>query len=445
MKVTNWRRKLIASLAAGGLLAPTAASAAELNTNLVSNPGFESVDFGTVGDYGSPTVQNWLGGPGFAYSHNPGVTMIPDYADGADPPGAGNWYFTSNNNPGSETGDWRAPELVYQDIDVSGGATGARIASGEAFVKLTAWMGSYLNDNDNGNVQVDFKNTGGTTTGSLVISDGDFGPNNVWSLSAGANAVPAGTTSLRVSVFGTARNGGADGYIDNVDVRIVQPLVIEVNTTNGQVNLKNESGATAHIDYYEITSAAGALNATAWNSLQEQNLAGFPAGNGSGNGWEQFGGSRGTILGESYLTGNSAVANNAAIGLGAAFNVGGARDLVFRYGEIAGAVPPPTGDYSDNGTVDAADFVAWRDKLNQNVTLPNDSTPGTVTQADLDIWRANFGQSGGPTGTSSLFPGIVRYVTSGSASAVPEPATTLLVGIGLVTIAAATGRKPSMN
>ena len=68
-----------------------------------------------------------------------------------------------------------------------------------------------------------------------------------------------------------------------------------------------------NIDYYEITSATGALNATAWNSFQEQNLAGFPAGNGSGNGWEQFGGSSSSVIGESYLTGNSAVANNAAI------------------------------------------------------------------------------------------------------------------------------------
>jgi hypothetical protein len=442
MKVTNWRRKLIASLAAGGLITPVAASAAELNTNLVSNPGFESVDFGTVGDYGSPMVQNWLGGPGFAYSHNPAVTMIPDYADGADPPGAGNWYFTSNNNPGSDTGDWRAPDLVFQDIDVSGGATGARIASGEAFVKLSAWMGSYLNDSDGGNVQVDFRSAGGTTTGSITISDADFGPNNVWSLSAAANAVPVGTTSLRVSIFGTPRNAGADGYIDNVDVRIIQPLVIEVNTTNGQVTLRNQSGAAVNIDYYEITSAAGALNATTWNSLQEQNLAGFPAGTGSGNGWEQFGGSRATIIGESYLTGNSSVANDAAIGLGAAFNVGGARDLVFRYGEIAGTAPPPTGDYNNNGMVDAADFVAWRNNLGQNVTLPNDSSPGTVTPADFDVWRANFGQSGGPTGTSSLFPGIVRYITGGSASAVPEPGTMCLVGIGLALIVLGTSRRP---
>src|SRR5262245_8166161 len=132
MKVTNWRRKLAASLMAGGLITPAAALAANLDANLVVNGTFETVDLNTTGDYGAPAVTGagWMGGPGFAYSHQPGTTGIPDYADGADPPGAGLWYFTANNNPGSDTGDWRAPDGVFQDIDVSAGATGTQISSG---------------------------------------------------------------------------------------------------------------------------------------------------------------------------------------------------------------------------------------------------------------------------------------------------------------------------
>src|SRR3954469_16323521 len=106
MKVTNWRRKLMASLVAGGLMTPAAASALNLDTNLIANPGFESVDTATTGDFHAVKILNWSGATAFAYSHNPGVTGVPDYADGADPPGAGNWYFTSNNNPGSATGDF---------------------------------------------------------------------------------------------------------------------------------------------------------------------------------------------------------------------------------------------------------------------------------------------------------------------------------------------------
>ena len=55
--------------------------------------------------------------------------------------------------------------------------------------------------------------------------------------------------------------------------------------------------------------------------------------------------------------------------------------------------PFVNGDYNNNGVVDATDYVVWRKRLNQSVTLPNDSTPGTVTSADYTVWRVNFGES----------------------------------------------------
>ncbi len=78
------------------------------------------------------------------------------------------------------------------------------------------------------------------------------------------------------------------------------------------------------------------------------------------------------------------------------------------WGDITDMPAPPSvvGDYNNNGTVDAADYAAWRDNLGQSVTLPNDSTPGTVTQVDYDVWRANFGATS----------------VAGIGNAVPEPA-----------------------
>jgi hypothetical protein len=78
---------------------------------------------------------------------------------------------------------------------------------------------------------------------------------------------------------------------------------------------------------------------------------------------------------------------------------------------------PLTGDFNQNGTVDAADYVVWRN---------NDGT-----QTSYDTWRANFG---------TVFPGI--GAGSGAAlpsaeplsPAVPEPATLLLVA-GVVMLA----------
>jgi hypothetical protein len=226
--------------------------------------------------------------------------------------------------------------------------------------------------------------------------------------------------------------------MDLVDVQVTQAqnelMYLEVNTVNGQTKIKNASGKTFHIDEYTIRSApggqtgdynnngvvdaadyvlwrnggtlqndptpgvqpgdytvwranfgktGGSLNATAWTSLQDQNLAGFPGGNGTGNGWEEDGGSRGVVLGESYLTGNSTVPTATTLNLGAAFNVGSSQNLQFFYSLVP-----------DDG-------------------LGNFSGPGALVQ------------------------GFVRYVTSGagSSASVPEPTSVVFVGIGLAALA----------
>jgi len=71
--------------------------------------------------------------------------------------------------------------------------------------------------------------------------------------------------------------------------------------------------------------------------------------------------------------------------------------------------PTTPGDYNSNGAVDAADYVIWRDNVQNDFSLPNDDTPG-VGQDDYTRWRANFGATAG----------------EGSASSVPEPGTLLL-------------------
>jgi hypothetical protein len=78
--------------------------------------------------------------------------------------------------------------------------------------------------------------------------------------------------------------------------------------------------------------------------------------------------------------------------------------------------PGVIGDYNDNGTVDAADYVVWRNNLGTNAILPNDDTPGNVSSADYDAWRMNFGATGG---------------IGASLAAVPEPATAW-IALGMI-------------
>jgi pectate lyase len=90
-----------------------------------------------------------------------------------------------------------------------------------------------------------------------------------------------------------------------------------------------------------------------------------------------------------------------------------------------------SGDYNDDGLVDAADYTVWRDALAAGGTdLPNDDTPGDVDESDYDIWKANFGMTSG----------------SGAASnaAVPEPTSLTILLIGGVLIML-TGSKAGMR
>jgi hypothetical protein len=88
-----------------------------------------------------------------------------------------------------------------------------------------------------------------------------------------------------------------------------------------------------------------------------------------------------------------------------------------------GSVVTVDGDYNADGSVDAADYVVWRDMSNQSVppgsgadgTGPNGAPDGIVDALDYDFWRARFGDTGSAAATG---PAPVE---------VPEPAAWLLM------------------
>ena len=222
-RLRRGRRLTFAAISSGGILAVAGgAAAAPLGSNLVTNGTFENVNLQSTGAYNGPQILDWSGMAAFAYSHDGSSSstgVVPNYADGAPPPGAGHWYFTSNNSGAT---DINAPGLFYQDIDVSAGPTGAAIAAGTARYNLSAFMSSYLNDTDVGHAHLDFLNSAGGSLGNAQLDDPDFGPNNVWNLNSLSGDIPVGTATMRLSLFGTRTAGGAgpDGYIDNVELSV---------------------------------------------------------------------------------------------------------------------------------------------------------------------------------------------------------------------------------
>ena len=95
----------------------------------------------------------------------------------------------------------------------------------------------------------------------------------------------------------------------------------------------------------------------------------------------------------------------------------------------AQTVPEPpslvlAGDYSGNGTVDAADYTIFRDNLGGDSAVLNGNGSGaaTVVQADSALWKQNFASS-----------------DTGSSTAVPEPSAVCLLILGAVHCRIASG------
>ena len=110
--------------------------------------------------------------------------------------------------------------------------------------------------------------------------------------------------------------------------------------------------------------------------------------------------------------------NNVSVikGIGIAYEV--------MYDITAAPVGVP-GDYNANGTVDAADYVLWRQG-----DLAADGDGSTVVDAaDYDFWSARFGNPAAPGAGSSL----------GQGGEVPEPTSLVLIGLGLIAFACRRG------
>jgi hypothetical protein len=74
------------------------------------------------------------------------------------------------------------------------------------------------------------------------------------------------------------------------------------------------------------------------------------------------------------------------------------------------------GDFNLDGSVDAADYVVWRNGLG-----------AIYTQNDYNVWRSHFGQT---AGSGSALP------SAESLSAIPEPASALLLSFVAVLVGA---------
>jgi hypothetical protein len=207
------------------------------------------------------------------------------------------------------------------------------------------------------------------------------------------------------------------GHVVYSGTRIVNNMILTVDPATGAVAFKNDSPYTLTIDGYNIASDSGSLASANWNSLDDQNVAGWDEAPPAPSDNE---------VAELKADGALTLPPGTGFSLGNLFKTGATQDLQFGFLQIGNETPtlgtvvygpftpppPPTGgvtgDYNNNGVVDAADYVLWRN----GGPLMNDPTPG-IQPGDYNVWRTNFGRT--------ATPGIA------AATAVPEPSTFVLI------------------
>jgi hypothetical protein len=84
----------------------------------------------------------------------------------------------------------------------------------------------------------------------------------------------------------------------------------------------------------------------------------------------------------------------------------------------ASQTPELASDYNQDGTVDGADYVVWRDTLGQmgGALAADGDRDGDIDSGDYVVWRSDFGKSAGSSA------GLLK----GAGLPVPEPATLMM-------------------
>ncbi|QDU56326.1 glycoside hydrolase family 76 protein [Aeoliella mucimassa] len=84
------------------------------------------------------------------------------------------------------------------------------------------------------------------------------------------------------------------------------------------------------------------------------------------------------------------------------------------------------GDFNNDGLVDLADYVVWRDNFGAAAgTLPNDTLTSTIGLGQYEVWKQHFGES---------------KLAGGRMTAVPEPSS-LVLAFGLMVLVGCAQRR----
>ncbi len=222
-----------------------------------------------------------------------------------------------------------------------------------------------------------------------------------------------------------------------------------VNSTTGEVTLKNQTDGAITFKGYELVSdAVDTLDASGLTSLASQSGIhplinpvdgddpGSTPGDSAGEAWTVSGTPDNFAIAEQFLLGSTTLGVGESVSLGQIYDtsVGGdlsgsyIEDGVLKSLDIDFLTPTGLpGDFNDDGVVNLADYTVWRNNLGGSETALNGNgddtggSTGVVDGADYALWKSNFGNTAGAAAVAQ--------------TNVPEPASALLLVLGAVALA----------
>ncbi len=292
---------------------------------------------------------------------------------------SGKWYVTGGSR-------W----LNANNDDNSGAAPGSAVAN-----FFTLDNGTYVNNSGhtlNANKGITLAAGGGTfntTTGNMTFNGVITGPGSLTKISAN-----------------TLTLGGPNNYAGGTTVNAGTLIVSGASATLGSGNITVQ-GITAGTSLVIQSSVGNAIDDNAILSLAGGGTLGVPD-----LGFANLDTGIAEIVG-SLLLGGVQQAQGLTYGSTASGAVVRSDEYFVGAGVVSIGL---SGDFNDDGSVDAGDYVAWR------------SSPSTYGDTSgYDLWRAHFGQT---------FPGSGSGDSVSAIAPVPEPGTVVLFVTGMLAICA---------
>lgn len=474
MKISNWWRKVAATLVASGLLAPSAACAVDIplgdpsfeDYNVTPNGGFAYAnlygntsawidDPGSGFHFGGPHASNWLYDSTFAEDPN---MPAGSFADKQAAPRTGNQAMHGRSTySGQVVSDVFEAGMTYRFSIYSQGNENSLLLGPPFGWQSRVWLYIY-------NGSQTFSEPTSLTFARYAPSEpippeftefteGDFLNRPMDSTQAQSQAsweqisieweVLEGAPEVGHPI-GVAFWMGDHAAVDDASLEAfatIPPLALHIDRDDGRLRIVNNSGSPLNISGYQITSEFGALETNNWLSIAENYDAGTIGPNqvDADHDWSEL-----TVSGvhddmsEADLDSGlgATLADLAEIDLGTPWIRTPTEDLVFQYisdGEVKsgrvffddnGGVPYTPGDLNTDGAINSVDWGILRSNQQRDLSsfslaeayrLGDITGDGKNNHPDFAAFKAAYEAANGVGAFEAML------------ASVPEPATVVLV------------------